>query len=86
MIQAGMITVCSEIHIFISCIWNKQELPEQRKESVIVPIYKKGDKSNSNNYQVISLLSSTYKILSNILLSRLTPYVDEIVVDHQCEF
>jgi hypothetical protein len=26
------------------------------------------------------------EILSNIILSRLTPYVDEIIGDHQCEF
>jgi hypothetical protein len=38
------------------------------------------------NYQGISLLSTSYKILSNILLSRLTPYVDEIIGDHQCGF
>jgi len=31
-------------------------------------------------------LSSTYKILSNILLSRLTPYAEEIVGDHQHVF
>ena len=29
-------------------------------------------------------MSSTYKILSNILLSRLTPYVEEIIGHHQC--
>jgi hypothetical protein len=34
----------------------------------------------------MSLLSTSYKILSNILLSRLTPYVDEIIGDHQCGF
>ena len=28
----------------------------------------------------------TYKILSNILLSRLTPYAEEIIGDHQCGF
>jgi len=27
-----------------------------------------------------------YKILSNILLSRLTPYAEEIIWDHQCGF
>ena len=27
-----------------------------------------------NNYREISLLSTSYKILSNILLSRMTPY------------
>jgi len=27
-----------------------------------------------------------YNILSNILLSNLTPYAEEIIVDHQCGF
>jgi hypothetical protein len=36
--------------------------------------------------KVISLLSASYKILSNIFLSRLSPYIDEIIGDHQCEF
>jgi len=31
-------------------------------------------------------LPTTYKILSNILLSRLIPYVKEIIGDHQCGF
>jgi hypothetical protein len=34
----------------------------------------------------VLLLSDSYKILSNILLSRKTPYVDEIIGDHQCGF
>jgi hypothetical protein len=33
-----------------------------------------------------ALLSTSYKILSNILLARLTPYADEILGDHQCGF
>jgi hypothetical protein len=32
------------------------------------------------------LLSTSYKILSNILLARLTPYADEIMGDHHCGF
>jgi hypothetical protein len=39
-----------------------------------------------NNYRGISLLSTAYEILSNILLARLTPYVNEIIGDHQCGF
>jgi sorting nexin-29 len=61
-------------------------LPQQWKESIIVPIYKKGDKTDCSNYRGISLLSTSYKIVSNILLSRLTPYVDEIIGYHQCGF
>jgi hypothetical protein len=67
LMKAGGKTLCSEIHKLICSIWNKQELPQQWKESVI-PIHKKGDKD-----QGIFLLSTAYKILSNILLAKLTP-------------
>ena len=48
--------------------------------------HKKGDKTDCNNYKGISLLPTTYNILSNILLSRLIPYAKEIIGDHQCGF
>jgi len=57
-------------------------LPEEWREAIIVLIYKKGDKTDCSNYRDISLLPSTYKILSNILPSRLTPYAEEIIGDH----
>jgi len=55
-------------------------------KSTTEPIYKQDNKTDCNNYKGISLLPTTYKILSNILLSRLTPYIDEITGDHQCGF
>jgi hypothetical protein len=84
--KAGGETLYSEIHRLICCIWNKEELPQQWKESITVPIHKKGDQTDCNNYRGSSLLSTAYKILSNILLARLTPYVNEIIGDHQCGF
>jgi hypothetical protein len=86
LIRGGGETLYFEIHRLICSIWNKEELPQQRKESIIVRIYKKGDKTDCTNYRGISLLSTAYEILSNILLSRLTPYVNEIIGDHQCGF
>ena len=53
---------------------------------LIISIWKKGDKRDCNNFRGISLLPTTYKILSNILLSRLIPYAKEIIGDHQCGF
>ena len=67
-------------------MWNKEELPEEWTESITVTLYTKSDKTDCCNYRGISLLSTAYKILSNILLSRLTPYAEEIIGEHQCGF
>ena len=40
---------------------------EERKESIIVPSSKKGDKAEYSSYRGISLWSIMYKLLSNIL-------------------
>ena len=61
-------------------------MPEEWKELIIVPISKKSDKTDGSDYTGTSLLSTTYRILSNILLSSLTPYADEITGDHLCGF
>jgi hypothetical protein len=61
-------------------------LPREWKESIIVPIYEKGDKTDFSNNLGISWLSTSYKIVSNILLARLSPYVHEIIWDYQCGF
>jgi hypothetical protein len=86
LIKAGCRIIQSEIHKHIISIRSREGLPEEWMESVIVPIYKKGDKTDCSNYRGTSLLSTTYKILSNILLSRLTSYAEEIIGDHQCGF
>jgi hypothetical protein len=41
-------------------------------ESIIVPVHIKGDEIDCNNYQGLWL-----KILSNIILSRSSPYIEE---------
>jgi hypothetical protein len=86
LIQEGGETLLSEIRKLMKLIWKKEELPHPRKESIVATIHKKGDKTDCSNYRGISLLSTSYKILSKILLARLTPYADEIIGDNQCGF
>ena len=71
--------IYEEVHKVIVLTWNKEDLPQEWKESIIFPIDKKGNKMDYNNYKGISLLSTSYKILSNILLTRRTPYANEII-------
>jgi hypothetical protein len=49
-IKAGGRTIRCTIHKLIISIWNKEELPEEWKESIIVPIHKKWDKTDFANY------------------------------------
>jgi hypothetical protein len=76
--KAGGRTARCEIHNFINFVWKKEGLPEEWKDPIIVHIYWKGDTTDCTNYRGISLLPPTYGILSNLLLSRLTPYAEEI--------
>jgi len=59
---------------------------KQWKESTIVPVYETVDKTDCTNYSRISLLPATYKMPSCILLTKLTPYVDVIIGNHQWNF
>jgi hypothetical protein len=81
---AGSRTILFEFHKLNSSIWHKEELREQWKESIVVPFYKKGDETDCSERNMY--LSTTCKILSNILLSRLTPQAEELIGVHQCGF
>ena len=70
LIQAGGRTIRCAIYKLIISIWNKEEMPEEWKESIIhvVPIHKKGYKTNCNNYRGISLLPTMYKLFQHSAL------------------
>jgi hypothetical protein len=72
LIQAGGGILVYVIHKLINSICNKEELPDHWKESIIVPVHKKSDKTDCNNYRGILLLLTSYKTLLNTLLSRLS--------------
>jgi hypothetical protein len=82
LIQAGGEILLSAIHRLINSAWNKEKLRDQWKESIIVPIYKKRDRTDCSNYRGITSLLTSYKIVSNIVLSRSSPYMNEVIEDH----
>jgi hypothetical protein len=49
-IKVGGEILHSDIHEPIKYIRNEEELPDQWKESIIVPILKDGDKTDFSNY------------------------------------
>jgi hypothetical protein len=51
-------------------------------DQILAELYQAGGETLvSVNHKLV-----TYKILSDVLLSQLSPYVDEIIGEHQCRF
>ena len=61
----------------IGKIWDGENIPEDWKTGIIVPLYKKGDPNEAKNYRGISLLSTTYKLYTEVLRNRLEKEVEE---------
>jgi len=55
MVETGGRKFRSEIRELIISIWNKEEMPEEWKESIIVSIHKKGNKTVCTNYRGITI-------------------------------
>ena len=47
--------------------WKVKEWPEDWKEGIICPIYKKEEKAKSSNYRRVTLLCTAYKIYAMIV-------------------
>ena len=61
-------------------------MPQDWKDSVLVPVFKKNDRLICDNNRGISLLSVPGKVLANILLERLKQSVEPLLLEAQCGF
>jgi len=67
-------------------IWEEERIPEEWKETIIVPTHKRGDRDRCGNYRGIALRNAAYKILLNIILGKIKPYIEKVVGDYQNGF
>ena len=71
--------------IFNDYLTNKS-MPKDFKKGLILPIYKKGDPEHLKNYRPITLLNTTYKILTTILYNRLKKILKSKISTNQHAF
>ena len=69
------------LHSICQQIWKTQQLPQDGKRSVFIPILKKGNAKESSNYSKIALISHTSKVMLKILQARLQQYVNHELPD-----
>ena len=59
--------------VFNKCL-EQSIFPEPFKIARVIPLFKKGDRSNPENYRPISLLSSLSKVFEKVLCKRMTKF------------
>ena len=61
-------------------------VPSQWKHSIIIPIFKKGDRSNPKNYRPISQTSSFCRLLESILFKKIYFHLSSNNLISSCQF
>ncbi|MGL5636332.1 MAG: RNA-directed DNA polymerase, partial [Bacteroidales bacterium] len=59
-------------------VFTADAFPNEWNDSIVVPIFKKGDRFDPNNYRGISLICTLLKILAKILAARLQVVCNEM--------
>ena len=63
---------------------DKGEFPNDLKHTDIVPVYKKNDKCEKENYKPVSILSNLSKIYEKLMYNQLYDYLDNMIFPRQC--
>ena len=64
------------VHTICQQISKIQQLPQDWKRSVFIPIPKKGNAKECSNYRTIARISHTSKVMLKILQDRLQQYIN----------
>eukprot|EP00745_Piridium_sociabile_P032434 TRINITY_DN5471_c0_g1_i2.p1 TRINITY_DN5471_c0_g1~~TRINITY_DN5471_c0_g1_i2.p1 ORF type:complete len:1139 (-),score=92.24 TRINITY_DN5471_c0_g1_i2:303-3719(-) len=76
MLKAGAHEVINFLTKLFNVLFNKGIYPKDWAKAIIIPIHKKGDTNQANNYRGVSLLSVISKCYSSILNARLYNWLE----------
>lgn len=67
---------------------NEEALPEDWTKSIIIPLFKKGNLHDCNNYCTSrhSLISYPSKVLLKVILNKISPPIESILREEQAGF
>ena len=92
-VNIKVIKECNEeispvLQLIVNKCFREGSFPKKLQIAKIIPIYKKGDKSNHVNYRPVSILSSFSKIIEKLFAIRLSDYFSKfsLLTDSQYGF
>ena len=84
--KTGGSTIIKWLHRVINTVWKTEEVPDDWRKMVIIPLHKAKSRQECNNARGISLLSVAGKIFTKIMLNRITDVVEDVLRENQCGF
>lgn len=78
----------NEILSVLNRIFLNEEIPNSFRDSIIIPIFKKGDPNCPQNYRGLSLMDTLGKIFNTIILNRVNEWIEDkdILNEYQAGF
>ena len=67
-------------------VWEERQVPREWADAILVPIPKKGNLRNCDNWRGIALLDVVGKVVARILQERLQQVAEEELPESQCGF
>ena len=74
------------LHSICQQIWKTQQLPQDWKRSVFIPVPKKGNAKECSNYHTIAAISHASRVMLKIFQARLQQYLNHELSDVQAGF
>ena len=86
MLKYGGDSLHDRLYEIIQCIWKNEVVPKVWRDSVVIPLFKKGDRRVCDNFRPISLLAVTGKVLASLLDKQIREVVEKQFDEGQCGF
>jgi hypothetical protein len=86
LIKQGGHELLSRVYRILVAVWQSETMPEEWRTGLLIPLLKKGDPTQCNNYRGIMLLNTTYKILTSIIRKRLAEHTETKLGEYQNGF
>jgi len=86
MLKAGKEVLEEKLHSLFKRVWEDEVVPNDWECGIVIPLYKKGDKMDLDNYRGITLMDVTGKVFSGILRRRLERWYEGKIAEEQGGF
>ena len=86
MLKAGGGVIIDWLSVFFQQVWSTNSVPQSWKDAIMIPLHKKKEMDDCNNYRGIALLSIVGKAFTRLILNRIKVSVEEKLSEIQAAF